>query len=49
MNGKPKREKRIEFRLNDAEYQALNDYAQKKGMAIAEVLRDFVKGLMTND
>jgi hypothetical protein len=46
MNGKPKREKRVEIRLNDAEYKALSDYAQSKNMAIAEVLRDFVKGLI---
>lgn len=45
MNGKPKREKRIEIRLNDAEYKALKDYAGSKGMSCAEVLRDFVKGL----
>ncbi len=49
MNGKPKREKRVELRLNDAEYKALSDHAQEKGMAIAEVLRDFVKGLKNND
>jgi hypothetical protein len=45
MNGKPKREKRIEIRLNDAEYKALKDYAGSKGMSCAEVLRDYVKTL----
>lgn len=45
MNGKPKREKRIEIRLNDQEYEKLKRHAQSKGMAIAEVIRDFVKGL----
>lgn len=45
MNGKPKREKRIEVRLSDKEYQALKDAAANREMAIAEFLRDYVKSL----
>ena len=45
MNGKPKRGKRIEVRLNEAEYQAVKAFADGKGMAIAECIRDWVKSL----
>ncbi len=45
MNGKNKRTKRIEVRLNEREYLLLEQYAQKKGLAMAEVLRDFIKTL----
>lgn len=45
MNGKPKREKRIEIRLNDLEYKALKDYADRRGMSMAECVRDWVKSL----
>jgi predicted DNA binding CopG/RHH family protein len=48
MNGKPKREKRVELRLNDLEYQALKKCADAKGMAVAEFLRDYVKTLVTD-
>lgn len=46
MNGKPKREKRIEVRLNDIEYQAIKAFADSKGMAVAECIRDWVKQLI---
>lgn len=42
---KTKRLKRVEIRLNDAEYQKVERFAMEKGMPMAEVLRDYIKSL----
>lgn len=45
MTGKPKREKRLEIRFNEVEYEALKAYAAKKGVSLAEAVRDLVKSV----
>lgn len=45
MTVKPKREKRIEIRLNDLEYKVLKAYAENRGVSVAESIRDWVKNL----
>lgn len=45
MVERSKREKRVEVRLNEKEYEKLVRAAEDKGVAIAEMLRDFVKSL----
>jgi hypothetical protein len=46
MNVKAKREKRVEIKLNDNEYLALQRFAESKGLSMSEVLRDYVKSLI---
>lgn len=49
MTGKPKREKRLEVRFNELEYKALRDYADRRGMSMAECIRDWIKTLIKDD
>lgn len=49
MNSNKERKKRVEIRFNDLEYNALKEYADRRGMAVAECIRDWVKTLIKED
>jgi hypothetical protein len=42
------RPRKIQFNVNDREYQALKDYAESIELSMAEVLRDYIKSLVIN-
>lgn len=42
------REKRLQIRLTEREFSALELYASHKGVSMSEIIRDFVKSLMTS-
>ena len=46
MTGKPKRDRRLEIRLNDLEFAALKAYAESKQLTVAEIVRDYIKTLI---
>jgi|GEM_PF-1207433 hypothetical protein len=39
------REKKIQFNVNEREYQQLREYAESLNILMAEVLRDYIKSL----
>ena len=39
------REKKIQFNVNEGEYELLKKYAEEVSMSMAEVLRDYIKSL----
>lgn len=39
------REKKIQFNVNEQEYQLLKTYAESKNLSMAEILRDYIKSL----
>ncbi|MBO3458629.1 plasmid mobilization protein [Aetokthonos hydrillicola] len=39
------REKKIQFNVSEKEYEKLKNYAQKAGLSMAEILRDYIKSL----
>jgi len=39
------RPKKIQFNVNEKEYEKLKKEAEKQGISMAEVLRDFIKSL----
>ncbi len=39
------REKKIQFNVNEREYQQLKEYAESLNISMAEVLRDYIKSL----
>jgi hypothetical protein len=39
------REKKIQFNVNEREYQQLKEYAECLNISMAEVLRDYIKSL----
>ena len=39
------RPKKIQFNVNEREYQRLKEYAEKVDLSMAEVLRDYIKTL----
>jgi phage-related holin len=39
------RDKKIQFNVNESEYQILKEYSEKMGISMAEVLRDYIKSL----
>jgi hypothetical protein len=39
------RAKKIQFNVNESEYQRLKKCAEKLGVSMAEVLRDYIKTL----
>jgi hypothetical protein len=39
------REKKIQFNVNENEYQKLKEYAAILNISMAEVLRDYIKSL----
>ncbi len=39
------RDKKIQFNVNEREYQQLKEYAEKLNVSMAEVLRDYIKSL----
>ncbi|HBK95823.1 MAG TPA: DNA-binding protein [Microcoleaceae bacterium UBA10368] len=41
------REKKIQFNVNEIEYQRLKEYAAILNVSMAEVLRDYIKSLNT--
>ncbi len=41
------REKKIQFNVNEQEYEALKKYAEEKQISMAEVLRDYIKRLIS--
>ena len=42
------REKKIQFNVNEREYEKLKNYAEKLGLSMAEVLRDYIKSIDNN-
>ena len=42
------REKKIQFNVNEREDEKLKNYAEKVGLSMAEVLRDYIKSLENN-
>lgn len=45
INKKMARIKKIQIRLTEQEYKALEKYARSKGIGMSEVLRDYIKTL----
>jgi hypothetical protein len=43
------RPKKIQFNVNEQEYQLLKVYAESKNLSMAEVLRDYIKSLPALD
>jgi aerobic-type carbon monoxide dehydrogenase small subunit (CoxS/CutS family) len=41
------RPKKIQFNVNEREYQKLKEYADSVDLSMAEVLRDYIKSLHT--
>ncbi len=41
------RDKKIQFNVNQKEYEKLKAYAEKENVSMAEVLRDYIKNLDT--
>ncbi|WP_043938794.1 ribbon-helix-helix domain-containing protein [Planktothrix prolifica] len=39
------REKKIQFNVNEKEYERLKSHAESEGLSMAEVLRDYIKTL----
>jgi len=39
------RPKKIQFNVNDVEYEKLKEYSEAVGLSMAEVLRDYIKSL----
>ena len=39
------REKKLQIRLTQQEYETLEKYAESKGVGMSEVLRDYIKTL----
>ena len=39
------RERKIQFNVNEKEYERLKSYAELEGLSMAEVLRDYIKTL----
>jgi hypothetical protein len=42
------RKKRIQVVLSDVEMEDFKRYAESKGLAMSEILRDYVKSLVAN-
>ena len=42
------REKKIQFNVNEREYEKLKNHAEKLGLSMAEVLRDYIKSIEVN-
>jgi hypothetical protein len=40
------RTKKIQFNVNEREYQRLKEYAESVDLSMAEVLRDYIKNLV---
>jgi hypothetical protein len=43
------RGKRIQVVLSDLEMEAFKKYAESKGLAMSEILRDYIKSLVAKD
>ncbi len=41
------RDKKIQFNVNQKEYEKLKAYSEKENVSMAEVLRDYIKTLDT--
>jgi hypothetical protein len=41
------RQKKMQFYLTEEEHQSLKEYAEAKKLSMGEVLREYVKSLMT--
>jgi len=39
------RKRKIQFNVNEKEYERLKSYAELEGLSMAEVLRDYIKTL----